>query len=47
MDDQSHVSPWFTFTIKHEEIVHPQGSLTDAATDRIAKACAREFGLDL
>lgn len=46
MDDQSHASPWFAFTIKHEAIVLPQGSLTDEATDRIAKACAREFGLD-
>lgn len=46
MEDQSHASPWFAFTIKHERIAAPQGSLTEEATDRIARAAARNFGLD-
>lgn len=45
-DEQSHASPWFAFTIKHSRIAAPQGSLTEDATDRIAKAAARNFGLD-
>lgn len=46
MDDDSHASPWFAFTIKHARIAAAQGSLTEEATDRIAKAAARNFGLD-
>lgn len=46
MDDQSHASPWFAFTIKHDRIAAPQGSLTADATDRMAKAAAHNFGLD-
>lgn len=46
MDDQSHASPWFAFTIKHSRIAAPQGSLTENATERIAEAAARNFGLD-
>ncbi|WP_135853839.1 type II toxin-antitoxin system PemK/MazF family toxin [Halorussus salinus] len=45
MDEQSHASPWFAFTVKHSRIVAPQGSLTEDATDRIARAAARNFGL--
>jgi len=46
MDEQSHASRRFAFTIKHSRIIAPQGSLTENATDRIAEAAARNFGLD-
>ena len=46
LEEQSHASPWFAFTIKHSRIAAPQGSLTENATDRIAEAAARNFGLD-
>lgn len=46
LERRSHASPWFAFTIKHSRIAAPQGSLTEEATDQIAKAAARNFGLD-
>jgi hypothetical protein len=40
----SYASPWYVLTIKHDDIVNPQGSLTDAVTDEIAKNAAEYLG---
>jgi len=41
----SYASPWYVFTIKHDNIVRPKGSLTDTATDEVAKAVAEMIGV--
>lgn len=41
----SYASPWYVFTIKHADITNPQGSVTDHAADRIAKAAASYLGV--
>lgn len=41
----SYASPWYVFTIKHNDIINAQGSLTTQATDRIATEAARFLGV--
>jgi hypothetical protein len=37
-------SPWYLFTIKHEDISGPKGALTETATRTIATRVARVAG---
>ena len=43
--EESYASPWYVFTIKHDNIVRPKGALTAAATDEIAEAVAAMIGV--
>lgn len=41
----SYVSPWYVFTIKHDDIVNPQGSVTDSMADTIANEVPSYLGI--
>lgn len=41
----SYASPWYVFTIKHEDIDSPQGSVTDAMADEIATEASSYLGV--
>lgn len=41
----SYASPWYVFTIKHSDILGPQGSITDSKADEIAAETASFLGV--
>jgi PemK-like protein. len=38
--EESYASPWYLFTLKHDNIIRPKGSLTSQATEKVATAVA-------
>ena len=42
--ERSYASPWYVFTIKHDNIVRPKGALTATATNEVAEAVAAMIG---
>ncbi len=43
--EESYASPWYVFTIKHDNIVRPQGALTAETTATVAEAVGAMLGV--
>lgn len=43
--EASYASPWYIFTIKHDNIIRAKGALTNPATDEVAAAVAAIIGV--
>lgn len=43
--EESYASPWYVFTIKHDNIIRPKGALTTTATETVAEAVAAMIGV--
>ena len=43
--EESYASPWYVFSIKHDNIIRPKGALTSTATQRVAEAVATMIGV--
>ncbi|MEZ3144163.1 type II toxin-antitoxin system PemK/MazF family toxin [Halobaculum sp. MBLA0143] len=41
---ESYASPWYIFTLKHEDVIRPKGRLADTAVDRIAERVGEMIG---
>jgi PemK-like protein. len=44
--EESYVSPWYLFTLKHDNIIRPKGSLTLDTTNEVAGAVASMIGVE-
>ena len=44
--EESYASPWYLFTLKHDNIIRPRGSLTSEATEKVATAVASLIGVE-
>ena len=43
---ESYASPWYLFTLKHDNIIRPKGSLTPETTQKVAAAVASLIGVE-
>jgi hypothetical protein len=43
---ESYASPWYLFTVKHDNVIRPKGALTSEATEKVAAAAASLIGVE-